>query len=87
MPRVLFAHRDFRYFVPRLHARFAGLEIVTATALPEADHLLSDVEVIIAAGHLFSEARLARAAKLKWIQAMTTGTDAIVGGVRIRFTF
>ena len=84
MTRVLFAHRDFAYFLPRLHERFSGLDIVTATDLPEADHLLADAEVIVAAGHTFNDARLAKAAKLQWIHAMTTGTDAIVGASTLR---
>jgi len=79
MTCVLFAHRDFEYFVPRLHERFPGLKILTAMDLPEADDKLGEAEVIVATGHAFNDARLARAARLKWIHAMTTGTDAIVG--------
>lgn len=78
--RVLFAHRDAAYFVPRLRERFAAaLDIVTANDLPEADDKLAEAEVVVAAGHTFDDARLARARRLKWIQAMTTGTDAIIG--------
>ena len=84
MTRVLFAHRDHAYFVPKLHDRFAGLEIVTAMDLPQADEHLPEAEVIVAAGHTFSDARLAKAARLKWIHAMTTGTDAIVGAKTLR---
>jgi len=84
MTRVLFAHRDFKYFVPRLHERFAGLDIVTAMDLPEADASLADAAVIVATGHGFNDARLAQAAKLRWIHAMTTGTDAIVAARTLR---
>lgn len=84
MTRVLFAHRDFKYFVPRLNERFQGLDIVTAMDLPEADDRLADAEVIVATGHAFNDARLARAAKLRWIHAMTTGTDAILGARTLR---
>jgi D-2-hydroxyacid dehydrogenase (NADP+) len=84
MIRVLFAHRDFKYFVPRLHERFAGLDIVTATDLPEAEDKLDDADVIVATGHAFNGERLAKAGKLRWIHAMTTGTDAIVGARTLR---
>jgi D-2-hydroxyacid dehydrogenase (NADP+) len=84
MTRILFAHRDSGYFVPRLRERFPALDILTAPDLPDADDKLADVEVIIATGHGFNDARLAKAPRLKWIQAMTTGTDAIVGSHTLR---
>lgn len=84
MTRILFAHRDFKYFVPRLHERFAGLDIVTAMDLPEAEASLADALVIVATGHAFNDARLAKAAKLRWIHAMTTGTDAILSARTLR---
>jgi phosphoglycerate dehydrogenase-like enzyme len=79
MPRVLFAHRDFAYFVPKLRQNFPELDILTAMDLPQADDKLREAEVIVATGHAFNDERLARAGKLEWIHAMTTGTDAIVG--------
>ena len=84
MTCVLFAHRDFEYFVPRLRERFPGLEILTAMDLPEAEDKLAHAEVIVATGHAFNDARLAKAGRLEWIHAMTTGTDAIVGARTLR---
>ena len=84
MTRVLFAHRDFAYFVPRLSERFSGLDIVTAMDLPLADDKLHDAEVIVATGHGFNDLRLSKASRLRWIHAMTTGTDAIVGSRTLR---
>lgn len=84
MTRVLFAHRDSAYFVPRLSERFPGLDIVTAMDLPQADDKLHDAEVIVATGHAFNDLRLSKASRLKWIHAMTTGTDAIVGSRTLR---
>ena len=84
MTCVLFAHRDFEYFVPRLRERFSNLEILTAIDLPQADGQLAHAEVIVAAGHTFNDERLAKAARLRWIHAMTTGTDAIVGARTLR---
>ncbi len=84
MTRVLFAHRDFDYFAPKLRARFPALEVLTAMDLQVAADQLADAEVIIATGHGFNDERLGRAVKLKWIHAMTTGTDAIVGARTLR---
>jgi D-2-hydroxyacid dehydrogenase (NADP+) len=84
MTCVLFAHRDFDYFEPRLRAEFPHLKILTAMDLPDADDRLIDAEVIVANGHTFNDARLGKAGKLKWIQAMTTGVDAIIGSRALR---
>lgn len=77
MTRILFAHRDHAYYVPKLRERFPGLDIVTAMDLPDAEDELDRAEVIFATGHPFNDARIAKARRLRWIHAMTTGTDAI----------
>ena len=77
MTCLLFAHRDFPYFVPKLHAAFPQLDLVTAVDLPGAEDKLAGAEIIVAVDHSFNDARLAAAAKLRWIQTMTTGTDAL----------
>ena len=77
MPRLLFAHRDFPYFAPRLQAAFPQLEIDTAVDLPAAEDRLGSAEIIVSVDHTFNDARLAAAPKLRWIQTMTTGTDAL----------
>jgi phosphoglycerate dehydrogenase-like enzyme len=77
MTCLLFAHRDHPYFAPKLRAAFPQLTVLTATDLPGAEDILADADVIVAVDHNFNDARLSKAAKLKWIQTMTTGTDAI----------
>lgn len=77
MTCLLFAHRDFPYFVPKLRAAFPQLDLVTAVDLPGAEDKLAGAEIIVAVDHSFNDARLAAAAKLRWIQTMTTGTDAL----------
>ena len=77
MTCLLFAHRDFPYFVPKLRAAFPQLDLVTAVDLPGAEDKLACAEIIVAVDHSFNDARLAAAAKLRWIQTMTTGTDAL----------
>ena len=84
MTCVLFAHRDADYFVPKLRERFPALRILTAPDLPEAVDRFAESEVIMATGHGFNEERLIKAGKLKWIHAMTTGFDAIVGSRMLR---
>ena len=77
MTCLLFAHRDFPYFVPKLRAAFPQLDLVTAVDLPGAEDKLAGAEIIVAVDHSFNDARLAAAVKLRWIQTMTTGTDAL----------
>ena len=77
MTCLLFAHRDFPYFVPKLRAAFPQLDLVTAVDLPGAEDKLAGAEIIFAVDHSFNDARLAAATKLRWIQTMTTGTDAL----------
>ena len=84
MTCVLIAHRDFEYFAPKLRAGFPGLNILTAIDLPQADEMLAEAEVILANSHAFNDARLTKAGRLKWIQALTTGTDAIIGSRALR---
>ena len=84
MACVLFAHRDADYFAPRLRERFPGLVILTAPDLPEGVAQFGAAEVIVAAGHGFNDERLAKAPRLRWIHAMTTGFDAIVGSRTLR---
>ena len=84
MSCVLFAHRDADYFAPKLRERFPMLRILTAMDFPQADDRLPEADVIVAAGHLFNDRRLGMAGKLKWIHAMTTGFDAIVGSHTLR---
>ena len=84
MTCVLLAHRDFGFFGPRLRAAFPQINLITAAELPAADARLADAEVIMAVDHPFNDARLARAVKLRWIQAMTTGTDAIERSAALR---
>jgi D-2-hydroxyacid dehydrogenase (NADP+) len=84
MTCVLFAHRDAEYFAPKLKQAFPALDIITAPDLPESVPRFPEADVIMAVGHGFNDERLAKAQKLKWIHAMTTGFDAIVGSRTLR---
>jgi D-2-hydroxyacid dehydrogenase (NADP+) len=84
MTCVLFAHRDADYFAPKLRARFPTLSVLTAMDLPAADDGLTEADVIVAVDHTFTDDRLTRAARLKWIHTMTTGTNAILSSRALR---
>lgn len=77
MTTLLFAHRDAEYFAPKLKQAFPALDIITAPDLPESVPRFPEADIIMAAGHGFNDERLAKAKKLQWIHAMTTGFDAI----------
>lgn len=79
MTCILFAHRDAEYFAPKLKQTFPAVKVITAPDLPESVPRFPEADVILAAGHGFNDERLAKARKLKWIHAMTTGFDAIAG--------
>ena len=84
MTTILFAHRDAEYFAPKLKQSFPGIEVITAPDLPESVPHFPEADIIMAAGHGFNDERLAKANKLQWIHAMTTGFDAIAGSRTLR---
>ncbi len=84
MTTLLFAHRDAEYFAPKLKQAFPALDIITAPDLPESVPRFPDAHIIMAAGHGFNDERLAKAGRLRWIHAMTTGFDAIAASRTLR---
>lgn len=62
----------------RLAPKFPGVEFRTVAEPSAACTEADDVEGMIGYGHHFSEAVVVRARRLKWIQSLTTGTDAIL---------
>ena len=84
MTTLLFAHRDAEHFAPKIKQAFPSVTIITAPDLPDSVPRFPEADIIMAAGHGFNDERLAKAIKLKWIHAMTTGFDAIVGSRTLR---
>ncbi len=84
MTTLLFAHRDADYFAPKIKQAFPSVQVITAPDLPESVPRFPEADIIMAAGHGFNDERLAKASRLKWIHAMTTGFDAIVGSRTLR---
>jgi D-2-hydroxyacid dehydrogenase (NADP+) len=64
------------WYKSHLAPKFSQLEFRTAKDGHHADP--GDAEAILAMGHHFNEALVGKAARLRWIQAFTTGVDQIV---------
>src|ERR1700694_1053246 len=62
-----------------LARNFAGVEFHRAFTPEEAKPVIAEVEVIIALAHGMPRELIAQAHSLKWLQALTTGTDALIG--------
>ncbi len=65
-------------YAKALQSRFPHLSITAGKRFADVASALPQAEAIFALGHLFTETLISQAKRLKWIQALTTGTDAIV---------
>lgn len=77
MKAVIVDHYFDADYASLLRSRFPALQIVHAKRFADVTEELHDAEVLFALGHLYTEEIVARCARLRWIQALTTGTDAI----------
>lgn len=69
---------DAAAFEARARGDFPGISLLATNDRAEALHHLTDAEAIIGHHFQFDEAMLAAAPQLRWIQSLTTGTDAIL---------
>jgi len=69
---------DAETFLKLAAADFPGLEIFGTNDRAAALEHAGDAEVLIAHHFQFDDALIARAPRLRWIQSLTTGTDAIL---------
>ena len=67
------------FYCSGLRREFPGLAIHGVPAAAAAGEFLADVEIICAKAipRIFDDALLRRAARLRWIQGFTTGTDGV----------
>lgn len=65
-------------FEQRVRAEFPDIDLFASDQRPVAIRDLQDAEVIIGHHFQFDADVLARAPRLRWIQSLTTGTDAIL---------
>jgi phosphoglycerate dehydrogenase-like enzyme len=75
---LIYAEQAKDYFA-RLTRQFPGVEFCPAYSRAEAEAVIADVDVIITLAHVIPRDLIARARSLKWVQSMTTGTDALIG--------
>lgn len=69
---------DAAEFAARVHADFNNADLFATNDRALALDNLANAEVIIGHHFQFDDALLKRAPKLRWIQSLTTGTDAIL---------
>lgn len=80
-PRVIYIgapEANAAGFLARARADFPGLGMMATDDRDAAGWALADAEAVIAHHFQFDDALLQRAPKLRWIQSLTTGTDAIL---------
>jgi D-2-hydroxyacid dehydrogenase (NADP+) len=80
-PKILFIgapEADAGTFAARVRADFPGIWLLATNERAEALLHVPDAEIIIGHHFQFDEPLLERAPQLRWIQSLTTGTDAIV---------
>jgi phosphoglycerate dehydrogenase-like enzyme len=75
--QVLILFHDAEQYYEHLVPRFPAAKFHAARHAKDAEALVPEVEVIIALGHHIPPAMIKAAKKLKWIQALTTGTDSL----------
>jgi D-2-hydroxyacid dehydrogenase (NADP+) len=75
--KVLILDVNAQQYHGRLTSRFPGVEFHAVRHAKDAAPLIADIDVIIALGHHIPPALIAAARQLKWIQALTTGTDTL----------
>ena len=75
--KVLIVFHDAHEYVARLQKRFPAVEFHAAHHGEEAKGVIADVDVIMGLGHHIPNTLIAAAPKLKWVQALTTGTETL----------
>ena len=75
---LIYAEQAKDYF-DRLKPQFPGVEFFPTYSHEEAKGVIADVDVIFTLAHVIPRELIAQARSLKWLQSMTTGTDALIG--------
>jgi len=81
MARVVYIgapEADAQLFEQRARADFPGIDLFATNARGEAAAHLEGCEVLIGHHFQFDEPLVAKASALRWIQSLTSGTDAIL---------
>ena len=75
--KVLILHFNAQQYRERLAQRFPAVEFHAVHHANEAEPVIAGIEVIMGLGHHIPPALIAAAPKLKWVQALTTGTETL----------
>jgi phosphoglycerate dehydrogenase-like enzyme len=75
--KVLILFHDAEQIYDYLAPQFPKLQFHAVHHAKDAEHVVPELEVIIALGHHIPNSMIAAAKKLRWIQALTTGTDSL----------
>ncbi len=75
--KVLILDVNAQHYRDRLARRFPDIAFHHTSSHHDAVALAADVDVIVALGHHISRDMIAAAKNLRWIQALTTGTDTL----------
>jgi D-2-hydroxyacid dehydrogenase (NADP+) len=75
--QVLILDVNAQQYRERLAKRFPAVQFHAVHHAEEAERVIGDVEVIMGLGHHIPPPLIAKASKLKWVQALTTGTDTL----------
>ena len=77
MTKVLILDVNAQQYRDRLARHFPAVEFHAFHDAKDAEPVIAGIEVIIALGHHIPKTLIAAARNLKWIQALTTGTDTL----------
>lgn len=77
MKLLIVDHYFSEAYAQALQPRFPQLDIVHGRSFADVAARHAQAEAVFALGHLFNDDLVSRMPALRWIQALTTGTDAI----------
>ena len=75
--KVLIIHFNAQQYRERLSKRFPMVEFHAVEHGEEAEPVIAGIDVIMGLGHHIPPALIAKAKALKWVQALTTGTETL----------
>jgi len=75
--QILIMHFDAEDYCSRLSKRFPSAQFHPIHHPNEGDAVIADAEAIMGLGHHIPQDMIAKAKKLKWVQALTTGTETL----------
>lgn len=75
--KILILHFNVQRYLDRLGPKFPSVQFHGFHHAEEASSVVADVDVIMGLGHHVPPSLIAAAPKLKWVQALTTGTETL----------